>query len=367
MNRTARSAIALAAATALAATAAVVAHAAPIDIGDDPIVIPKANTLWESMAWDSRGFVISEATLFATGTVFDGAPYFYQSGEPNDPYEMDFENDDAFDGALAIFVSPDEATPPSFYGMPDDYSYEVDLTSSGGDTVIQGPPEVLSGLRVSVQQRYYAAGDLARAVATYTNPTAAPITVVTGAHSNYGSDDDTVLEGDSSGDGNVSEADRWIITGDDGAYFDPIVTTAWAAPGASKLPDYAGLADPARLLLLDESTVAFLLTVQPGQTVHLGYFVKVHGFVMDEGEPAGPTGEPFSIGEGGELAAAAVIADTYAAAVAAAVADAAEFSTFTGRLTAGLAPGTVVLNWGTVPAAPAGPATPVPARPSFTG
>lgn len=351
MNRT-RTITAATAAAGLLVAVAGTATAAPVDIGNDEYEIVKDNTIWETASWAGDGFVIAEATIFADPV------------DPDDPWAEFDLNGDAFDGALAIFVQEDESATQLFYGEPqEDDSYVVDITANG-DTLVTAQAEEMLGLDVSAEQRFYAAGDMARVLATFTNPSDAPITVITGAFTNYGSDSDTVLEADSSGDGNVTADDNWIVTGDDG-WYDPIVTKAWAAPGAALAPGFAALNEP-YFQYAGFSAVASELTVEPGETVHLAYFVKIHGWLEDQ---VNPTSSATAVGGAEDIAPAAAIEDSYAAAALAAAADAAEFDTFDGRLVSGLAAGTTVLNWGTVAGAtdPADPADPVVADPTFTG
>lgn len=316
---------------AAAATAAVSlalatsAIAAPVDIGEDNYGAPVANTLWES-GFDNDGstnvdgFAIGEATIFA------------DTVDPTNPWAGDEVNYDAFDGIFEVLVN-DEA-----YGLPTcdaTCSYVVDATTSGGDTIVQGPAQTMSGLQVAVQHRYYANGDLARALVSYTNPGATAVAVGTGVFSDYGSDDETVLEADFTGDAAVTAADRWIVTGDGVTFSDPVVSTVWWGPQATVLPATELLGDGIGDYNVDESWAGFNVTVQPGQTVYLAFFTGIYGYDAS--------------------------VDTYDNAVVAATAAAAEFSTFSGRLVAGIPAGAPVLNWG------AAPAVPVIAQPDFTG
>jgi len=344
---------------AAAATAAVSlalatsAIAAPVDIGEDNYEAPVANTIWESAAYDSYGFTIEEASIFA------------DTVDPTDPWAGVQVNGDAFDGFFEVWVG-DEA-----YGQPtcgvDTCSYVVDVTTAGGDVIVQAPPQTMSGLQVAVQHRYYANGDLGRALVSYTNPGATAVAVGTGVFSNYGSDDATTLEADFTGDAAVTAADRWIVTGDTG-FYDPVLSTVWWGPQASLPPAEALLGDGTGDYYLDESWAGFNVTVQPGQTVYLAFFTGIYGWL--DAAVASDVVAP----DGG-LAADAVVADSYDNAVVAATAAAAEFNTFSGRLVAGIPAGAPVLNWGTVggaaPATPvvggAAPATPVVVAPAFTG
>lgn len=332
---------------AAAATAAVSlalatsAIAAPVDIGEDSYEAPVANSLWESASWTDYGFVIGEATIFA------------DTVDPSDPWAGDEVNGDAFDGIFGVWVG-DEAygEPTCDGGDPETCSYVVDATTSGGDVIVQGPAQTMSGLQVAVQHRYYANGDLARALVSYTNPGAAAVAVGTGVYTDYGSDGGTLLEGDFTGDAAVTAADRWIVTGDNGSY-DPVVSTVWWGPQASLPPAEALLGDGTNDYSVGESWAGFNVTVQPGQTVYLAFFTGIYGWddaLLDD--VAAPDSG---------LAADATVADTYDNAVVAATAAAAEFNTFSGRLVAGIPAGAPVLNWG------AAPAVPVVVQPAFTG
>lgn len=335
--------------SAAAATAAVSlalatsAIAAPVDIAEDSYEAPVANTIWESNSWDDYDFTIGGATIFA------------DTVDPTDPWAGDQVNGDAFDGFFGVRVGDEAYGLPTCDGDPEPCSYVVDVTTSGGDVIVQGPPQTMSGLQVAVQHRYYANGDLARALVSYTNPGATAVAVGTGVFSDYGSDTETVLEADFTDDAAVTAADRWIVTGDAGNYY-PVVSTVGWGPQASLPPAEELLGDGTNDYSFGESWAGFNVTVQPGQTVYLAFFTGIYGWDDSFGEGV--------VAPDGELAADAVVADSYANAVAAATAAATEFTTFSGRLVAGIPAGAPVLNWGTVPAAAA---IPVVTQPAFTG
>lgn len=332
-----RAVVAVAAAATLTLAAATTASADPVDIGDASAEIILDNTIWETDAWSDWGFTIGEASVFPDPV------------DPADPWAGPDYNGDAFDGALELLV--DDVS----YGEPDctgTCTYTVDITDSGSDVVVTAPAESLSGLDVAVQQRYYAGGDLARVIAGFGNPTGAPITVEAAFFSDYGSDSDTVLEADSSGDAAVTVADNWFVTGDDGSY-DPVVGTAFWGPAATLAPSTELIGDDGEFYT-DESLIVYDLTVPAGETVYLGAFVTIAGYegALDDDVAA-------------DGLAAAVVAGDYDAAVASSILAADEFDSFSGRLTAGIPVGTAVLNWGVAAAAPA--ATPVVVAPAFTG
>lgn len=357
---------------ALTLAIASVAAATPVDLLEEDYSAVTDTTRWYVEA--DRAFTIIEARIS------DGVP-----GADG----VQLVNNDAFDGVWAIVFGPrdtdadgdfDMSDTPDYYGaisgLP---QYIVDVTTTAeGDVVVQGPVESHFGLDVTVQHRYYAAGDLARVLVTYTNPTAAPITITTGTDSNYGSDSSTLVDADSSGNGVVDLPDRWIVTSEDVVLTnDPVITTAWAGPGAGVTPSDIGWVLPGYL------TTDVELTVAPGTSVSLAYFSLLNGWTSPASPPIQPPLQdevPAEVVEGAEVtaevvevveaaevevAAAAAIAADQASAVTAAIAGVGEFGSFSGRLTAGIPSGTRVLNWGTVGGA--APATPVVGAPRFTG
>lgn len=333
----------LGAAAALTLALGSPALAEPVDLDPWGTDVPVANVVWEIANWGGDyGYSTTEAAVFA------------EDVDPADPWAVDPVVGDGLDGMFTVVVDgvvygSSACTTPAGEGEPE-CDYTVDISAAGDDTVVTAPTETMAGLEVAVQQRFYAVGDLSRTLVSFRNPTAAAVTATVEIVSDYGSDWDTTLEGDSSGDEDVSPADRWFVTGDDEGG-DPVVTTAWAGPAATLAPTDAFLG--AVRQEEGESLVSYELTVAPGATVHLAYFVGVRGW------------EPIEVAPDDGLEATVPVAAGYAAAADASVAAAAEFATFGGRLTAGLAAGTQVLNWGTVGGA--APATPVVVAPAFTG
>lgn len=293
------------------------------------------------------------------GTIFDGA-----AGAPG----TNVVNSDAFDGVLAVWIRDGGGT--TYYGGAGAHGtpFVADITTtSEGDVVVQGPAESHSGLDVALQYRFYADGDLARALVTLTNPTSAPITVATGTYSNLGSDNDTHLDAESSGNGVVDTSDRWMVTDQAGtANQDPVITTAWAGPD-SGTPLTAITVSPGYV------TTEVQVTVDPRATVTLAYFIRLSAWTIAAPPPpsAPPSAPPSQDQVTTDVAAAVTIASDKASAVTAAVAGVSELGAFSGRLTAGIPAGTRVLNWGTVggatPPTPATPAAPVVGKPRFTG
>lgn len=205
-----------------------------------------------------------------------------------------------------------------------------------------------SGLDVTVQHRYYATGDLVRVLVSITNPGTEPITARTGTDNGAGSDDQIEFLATSSGDAALTVADDWMVTSD-GYETDPVLSSVWQGAGGAVRADEIGqygVDGP-----VDNFYTGAPITVAPGATAYLAYFTKIYGYqgALEYEEGVGAT---------------TFVGADIAAAEAAALAGITEWATLSGRLAVGIPAGASVLNW--APAA-ADPATPVVARPAFTG
>lgn len=333
MQSRVRSAVALTAAAVLVAAISGLAAADPVDLEDDPQIVV-GNTVWD---------LHTDPVTVSTVAIYDG-PVDLADPDLAD-HLVNFGQNDMW--WSAFLETPDAA--PDYWGNLNNYDM---TTAANGDVVLTGPVEEIMGLDVTGEFRFYAAGDLVRVMMNYTNPTAAPITVLSGTESYFVGDAEASIAATSSGDTTVTADDRWLVA-TDGGNGAPVLTMVWEGPAAD-LPAQrveGGVEEGGELYTYQTVTVA------PGATVHFAYFTQVTGYGL---EPPMPDSLP-------GLLPTVIVADPDAA-VASAVATTTEFGTFAGRLVAGLAPGTVVLNWGTVAAAtPAAPATPVVTRPTFTG
>jgi len=139
----------------------------------------------------------------------------------NDAHDAE-DNTDAYDTAWLTTVDT------TFVGT----SGVGDLT---GNTYT-GNPQTISGLDVTYQLFFSADTQCNRLVLFFDNPLTIPISETVRIATNFGSDDDTTVEGTSSGGGVLTTADRWIVTsdGDGGSPGDPVNTTVFYGPGGEK-------------------------------------------------------------------------------------------------------------------------------------
>ena len=110
----------------------------------------------------------------------------------------------------------------------------VDLT---GTTVTS---DTVTGIApgVDAQVEYYFVPDrpLVRSLYTLTNTTNAPITTPALVMGDYWADNDITVQATDSGDKVVDDADRWVVTDDNGAASGPVATISTYGTGADVMP-----------------------------------------------------------------------------------------------------------------------------------
>lgn len=126
-------------------------------------------------------------------------------------------NEDAYDNAWVTFI---DGTPIAPAGTGD-------LTGS----TYTAAPQNIAGLDATYQLFFSQDTQCSRFVLFLDNNTSGPISETVRITTNFGSDEDTQLEGTSSGDLFFTTADRWLVTSDDGEEGDPVLTNVLYGPG----------------------------------------------------------------------------------------------------------------------------------------
>lgn len=188
-----------------------------------------------------------------------------------DAHLTDPRKSDAFDGGLVLFV--DDARLPITAG-------QLFLENA----VLIGPV-TLSGLEVSITYAALGSSPTLRTLVEVHNPTGAPISTTIALATNVGSDDNTLIRGTSSGDDNVTDVDRWVITSDKETPSpnDPVNTHVVAGPGtpavtptlATRVFDCSDSKDPNGVL------ARYALTVGPGEIQSVLLFNQLHREVSE--------------------------------------------------------------------------------------
>lgn len=195
-------------AVAIAGLLSAPALAAPLDLST---FFPLPNV--------APGFGATNWILNNSGGTDSGAPF---SGTCNRSGGLNISdamspggNFDAYDNAWNIYVNATIFNAGNI----------VDLT---GTTLTAGPTP-MSGLNVTVEYFFSTTAGVGRIRPIFQNPTGSPITVTVDVPVNFGSDNWTVYEMTSSGDGVVTTADRWVVSSQDST--DEYNTTVMYGPG----------------------------------------------------------------------------------------------------------------------------------------
>jgi hypothetical protein len=154
----------------------------------------------------------------------------------------------------------------------------VDVSPSGGDTVVTPSTQTIGGLQVTDTYRMFAAGDTMRLLVRLTNPTAAPISTPVTYVSNFGSDAATLLAGSSSAGASFTTADRWIVTADHAPNStDVINTSVFSGPGAVDATPTSVSSTVFGSSTTNGALASFDVTVPAGSTRFLMFFQVVSG------------------------------------------------------------------------------------------
>jgi len=172
---------------------------------------------------------------------------------------------DALDGGLCLAVSGVEYADPA---------NNITLTTIAAGTVLAGAPATMSGLTVTHEYLLFNGFTAARMISTFTNPTAAAITVPVKIDTNLGSDSNTIyVQSDTGGasPAGVVNADRWTVTMQ--AYSgttssDPRIAMFRYSTGASSVPT-VDTTPPSGVNGSDDYRDVHTVTVAPGQTVRI--------------------------------------------------------------------------------------------------
>lgn len=141
-------------------------------------------------------------------------------------------------------------------------------------TSVSGSPTTIAGLTVSGDYQFFTTAPVVRAIYTYTNPTAAPITVTVAMGYNVGSDGSTIVQATADGDLLVETNDAWQVSSEGNPSTDPVVTLSrFGAGGALGVTSSTVViaTTPAEEDQIDNYT----LTVPANATRRLMFFSRV--------------------------------------------------------------------------------------------
>lgn len=172
-------------------------------------------------------------------------------------------NSDAYDGIFLLAVNGTQ------YRDPDG----VFTTTANSVT---GSPATIAGLTVSGEYVFSTTLPVARAIYTFTNSGAAPITATFTIGYNVGSDGSTQIDATSDGDLVVETVDAWTVSSDGDPPGDPVVTLSRFGQGAP-----VTVASSTVVLANGEEDMIdnYNFTVPAGATRRLMLFSRVDGTI----------------------------------------------------------------------------------------
>jgi hypothetical protein len=132
---------------------------------------------------------------------------------------------DAFDGGLLFFVNNQEVVAPT------NWDVQADPSNPTLNRVLTSGPTSTGGLNTTVEYRALPNQQVLRSTVTLSNPGSTPMTVPFAVATNFGSDGNTTVHGTSNGDAVFNDADRWVVTSDNGSSPDAVNTSVLAGPG----------------------------------------------------------------------------------------------------------------------------------------
>lgn len=139
-------------------------------------------------------------------------------------------------------------------------------------TSVSGSPATIAGLTVSGDYQFFTTAPVVRAIYTYTNPTAAPITVAVAMGYNVGSDKSTLINATADGDLVVETNDAWQVSSEGDPSGDPVVTLSRFGAGGA-----IGVSSSTVVLANGEEDQIdnYQLTVPANSTRRLMFFSRV--------------------------------------------------------------------------------------------
>lgn len=140
---------------------------------------------------------------------------------------------DAFDNGLAFEIDGERLVAPGTWSVEQQRIRRGDVV----DRAVTAGPMAAGGLQNVVQYRALGGSQMLRSTLQMTNAGDAVVRVPVTVSTNVGSDSSSLVRGSSSGDAELTDEDRWVVTSDtyrlDG---DPVNLHALAGPGRVLAP-----------------------------------------------------------------------------------------------------------------------------------
>jgi hypothetical protein len=185
-------------------------------------------------------------------------------------------NDDPSDSTIAFNRSLGLAVDNKVFKAP---SGRVDLTGN----VVSAGPQTIAGLNVKVQYQLIGSTKTVRAVYTFGNPTASAITVKVSTNIG-GFGGGANVKSTSSGDDEVTTADRWFETAGSLAQGDNLDAPSILFVADGRFADYGRSEEPATFSSISkiakdggvDFVATYRVTVMPGDTLGIMVFTQAN-------------------------------------------------------------------------------------------
>ncbi|MFN3200917.1 MAG: lectin-like protein [Bradymonadia bacterium] len=179
-----------------------------------------------------------------------------------DDGQVDDGTSDAYDGGLDLIINDTDFPSQDFARGPGGFD---------GRIMLIGPVD-MDGLQVS-RHLYVPDAEgvgFLRYIELIENPTEEAIDITVELDTNLGSDSDTYIAADDSGDGTAGIEDMWFITDDEDITEDPTMLHYYYGPGAIVPPDFVRQDE-------DDLLWRYTTTVRPGERVAIMHFAAQNG------------------------------------------------------------------------------------------
>lgn len=229
---------------------------------------------------DGATLISGSAGVLSEWSVYNTSSIVENSCEGSDPglsisdatYDVDGDSmGDAFDYGLTFWVDGTHLAAPE--------SWDVESGALGEETVDRAVTATgidAGDLDATVEYRAQTGSQTLRTILWLDNPTEETLESTVTLATNVGADSDNGVRGSSSGDTELTDADRWVVTSDGGPW-DPVNTHVLAGPGDVDASPTGSSLHTFDCADTDGVETDFTLTVPAGKTRGLMFFNELSG------------------------------------------------------------------------------------------
>ena len=187
-----------------------------------------------------------------------------------------------YNGGMSLVVG-DVAAGHVLFVNPDG-DVDLDLDPTGDTLTTDLVMDIIPGIDARIEYYFDPTRAVVRGVYTLTNTSGAEITTSALVMGNYGSGADTTVQATESGDLVVTDADKWVVTDDNGMDLYPTATIASHGGGATVIPKTVmklGSAAAGASMQPDNYGYRYDLTIPAGATCRIMVFNEMTFTIAD--------------------------------------------------------------------------------------